>query len=217
MSELHLEHRFVPGEDPTAPTLLLLHGTGGDEDDLIPLGHRLSTGGAMLSPRGRVSEQGANRWFRRLAEGVFDEEDVKARAGELAAFVTGAAAEYGFDPRGVVAVGFSNGANIAAALLLLHPVVLRGALLFSSMLPLRPPALPDLSHAGVYMAQGRVDPMAPPEQAERLAALLTDAGAAVTLDWHDHGHRLGPAQLAPAQAWFDKFATATAADERGLP
>lgn len=210
-------HRFVAGEDAAAPTLLLLHGTGGDEDDLLPLGRHLSPASGMLSPRGQVRENGMNRWFRRLAEGVFDEEDVVARAGELAEFVGAAAAEHGFDPTKVLAVGFSNGANIAAALLLLHPRVLRGAVLFSSMLPLRPAAVPDLSHAAVYMSSGRIDPMAPPEQAEALAALLTDAGAAVTLDWHDAGHRLAPERLPSARAWLDKLAAATAGDSSALP
>lgn len=210
-------HRFVPGEDPAAPTLLLLHGTGGDEGDLLALGPHLSPASAVLSPRGRVNENGMNRWFRRLAEGVFDEADLIARAGELAGFVGEAADEYGFDPTRVVAVGFSNGANIAAALLLLHPRVLRGAVLFSAMLPVRPGALPDLSHAGVYMSSGRVDAMAPPDEAEALAELLTDAGAAVTLDWHDAGHHLGPAQLPAARAWLGKLAAATAGSRRSLP
>lgn len=217
MTDLQLPHRFEPAGDPAAPTLLLLHGTGGDENDLVPLGRQLGAAGALLCPRGPVLENGMNRWFRRLAEGVFDEEDVMARAGQLAEFVGAAAREYGLLPERVVAVGFSNGANIAAALLLLHPRVLRAALLFSAMLPVEPPSLPDLSHAAVYMGQGRVDPMAPPEKAERLAQLLTDAGAAVTLDWHDAGHRLGPAQLAPATAWYTKFASATAGWEQGLP
>lgn len=217
MTELELPHRFEPGKDPAAPTLLLLHGTGGDENDLLPLGRQLGARGALLSPRGQVLEGGMNRWFRRLAEGVFDVEDVAGRAGQLARFVTAAAREYGFAPDRVVAVGFSNGANIAAAVLLLHPSVLRGAVLFSSMLPLEPPSRPDLPHAAVYMAQGRVDPMAPPEQAERLAQVLSDAGASVTLDWHDSGHRVGPAQLGPATTWFTKFVSATAGREHGLP
>lgn len=217
MTELRLTHRFEPGEDPAAPTLLLLHGTGGDENDLLALGRHLAPTSGLVSPRGTVNEQGRNRWFRRLGEGVFDEDDIVARAGELATFVAAAADSYGVDPARIVAVGFSNGANIAAALLLLHPRVLRGAALFSAMLPLRPPTAPDLSHAGVYMSAGRDDPMAPPEQAEALAALLTDAGAAVTLDWHDAGHRLGPEQLPAARAWLDKLAAATAGGPSTLP
>ncbi|MEX0658779.1 MAG: alpha/beta hydrolase [Egibacteraceae bacterium] len=217
MTDGDFTHRFIPGTDPSAPTLLLLHGTGGTEDDLLPLAGHLSPGSGVLSPRGKVTEQGMNRWFRRLAEGVFDREDIVARAGELAAFVGAAAHEHGFEPSRVVAVGFSNGANIAAALLLLHPRVLRGAALFSSMLPLRPDTPPDLGHAGVFMSSGRVDPMAPPGQAEALATLLTDAGAAVTLQWHDAGHRLGPEQLPPARDWLTKLATAMAGGSSTLP
>lgn len=217
MKDGDFAHRFVPGTDQSAPTLLLLHGTGGSEDDLLPLAGHLSPGSGVLSPRGKVSENGMNRWFRRLAEGVLDEEDVAVRAGELAAFVGAAAAEHGFEPSRVVAVGFSNGANIAAALLLLHPRVLRGAALFSSMLPLRPDTPPDLGHAGVFMSASRVDPMAPPEQAEALATLLTDAGAAVTLEWHDAGHRLGPEQLPPARDWLTKLTTAMASGPDALP
>lgn len=217
MTDLGLAYRYVSGSDPSAPTLLLLHGTGGSEDDLLPLGRHLSPASALLSPRGTVSENGMNRWFRRLAEGVFDEGDLVVRAGELARFVGAAADLHGVDRTRVVAVGFSNGANIAAALLLLHPQVLRGAALFSAMLPLRPATVPDLSHAAVHMSAGRVDPMAPPDQAEALARLLTDAGAAVTLDWHDAGHRLGPEQIPPARDWLAKLAAATAGGPDALP
>lgn len=209
-------HRFLPG-DPDAPTLLLLHGTGGDENDLVPLGRMLSESATLLSPRGKVREQGMPRWFRRLSEGVFDEQDVVARAGELARFVDAAAAHYGFPRDNVVAAGFSNGANIAAALLLLHAEVLRGAALFSAMLPVRPEERPDLRRAAVYMSQGRHDPMAPAEQAEALAELLADAGAAVTLDWHDAGHSLGRPQAERARDWLAKLTAATAADPGGLP
>lgn len=210
-------YRFVPADDPRAPTLLLLHGTGADEDDLLPLGRHLQTDGALLSPRGKVRERGAPRWFRRLAEGVFDTEDVEVRAAELAGFVDAAAAEHDLESRDVVAVGFSNGANIAAALLLLHPRVLRGAVLFSSMLPLRPETLPDLTHAAVFMSAGRMDPMAPADQAESLARLLTDAGASVTVHWHDSGHGIDMRQVEQARAWLTKLRAATASDQGGLP
>jgi phospholipase/carboxylesterase len=211
------DHHYVvrPARDPSAPTLLLLHGTGADEHDLLPLTDHLGHAGAVLSPRGRVLEHGMNRWFRRLAEGVFDTDDVVRRAGELAGFVRAATAEHGLDPGSVVAVGFSNGANIAAAVLLLHPEVLRGAILFSSMLPLRPAELPDLSSASVHMSAGRVDPMAPAEAAEALAALLTDAGAAVDLRWHDRGHSIDLAQVEAAAAWLAKLRAATGGG--GLP
>jgi phospholipase/carboxylesterase len=216
VTELNHVHLFEPG-DAGAPTLLLLHGTGGDEHDLLALGRHLSPSSGLLSPRGKVLEQGMARWFRRLAEGVFDTDDLVRRAGELAGFVSAAGHRYGFDPSNVVAVGFSNGANLAAALLLLYPQVLRAAVLFSSMLPLEPAGLPDLSHVGVYMSQGRDDPMAPPERAEALARLLTEAGAGVTVAWHDAGHRLAAAQATAAQAWLAKFAAATATDPGGLP
>jgi phospholipase/carboxylesterase len=218
MPELH-DHPYVfrPAEDPDAPTLLLLHGTGATEHDLLPLAEHLGARGAVISPRGRVSEHGMNRWFRRLAEGVFDTDDVIRRAGDLAEFVGAAVAAHDLDPRSVVAAGFSNGANIAAALLLLHPGVLRGALLFSSMLPVEPETTPDLSSAAVFMSAGRVDPMAPADQAEALAALLTDAGANVDLRWHDRGHSIDAAQLEAARAWLDTVRAATASGEGGLP
>jgi phospholipase/carboxylesterase len=217
MTALDFEHVYSPGSDPAAPTLLLLHGTGGSEHDLLPVVDHLGHRGAVLSPRGKVREAGMSRWFRRLAEGVFDTDDVVRRAGELAGFVAAAAREHGFDPGNVVALGFSNGANIAASVLLLHPTVLRGAVLFSSMLPLRPDDAPDLSHAAVYMGQGRIDAMAPAESAEELARLLDDAGAAVTLEWHDAGHQLGLAQLRAVEPWLTKLTAATASDAGSLP
>lgn len=210
-------YRWVPATDPEAPTILLLHGTGADEDDLLPLGARLAAGGALLSPRGRVTEQGWNRWFRRLAEGVFDTDDLVRRAQDLAAFLDAAAEEHGFDRQLVVAAGFSNGANMAAALLLLHPHLLRGAVLFSSMLPLRPDPVPDLAHVAVLLSAGRVDPMAPPEQAEALARLLQDAGASVELRWHDAGHGIDGAQVRAAGEWLGKLRAALAAGAGGLP
>jgi predicted esterase len=133
--DLDFVHRYVPGEDESGPTLLLLHGTGGNEEDLIPLGQDLAPGAAILSPRGKVSEYGAPRFFRRLAEGVFDHEDLLFRTHELAAFVESAAKEYGFDRSKLVAVGYSNGANIAASTLFLHPGLLRAAVLFRAMVP----------------------------------------------------------------------------------
>jgi phospholipase/carboxylesterase len=217
MTAQHFEHVFSAGSDPTAPTLLLLHGTGGSEHDLLPVIDHLDHRGAVLSPRGKVVETGMARWFRRHAEGVFDTDDLVNRAGELAGFVAAAARQHGFDPGNVIAFGFSNGANIAASVLLLHPTALRGAVLFSAMLPLRPEELPDLSHAAVYLGQGRLDAMAPAESAEELARLLDDAGAAVTLEWHDAGHQLGLAQLRAVEPWLTKLAAATASDASALP
>src|SRR5947209_8552527 len=189
-------HQFIPASAPGAPTLLLLHGTGGNEADLLDLGRALDGTAALLSPRGKVLEHGMPRFFRRLAEGVFDMEDLTRRTHELADFVAGAAAQYGFDPRRVVAVGFSNGANIAASLLLLRPETLAAAILFRPMVPLVPETPPDLSHVPIFIASGRQDPIVPAAEAERLAALLRQAGAPVALHWEAGGHGLTQGDLA---------------------
>ena len=193
-------HRFVPGTSKL--TLLLLHGTGGDENDLIPLGPTLRPDAALLSPRGKQSENGAPRFFRRLAPGVFDVPDLILRTDELARFVEAAADHYGFDARRVIAVGFSNGANIAASLLLLHPGVLAGAVLLRATLPLMPPALPDLKGVPVLVAAGRTDTMVPAAQSENLAKVLRQAGADVTLHWSDGGHGIGREEVEVARAWL---------------
>src|SRR5918997_345767 len=195
-------HRFVPAEKPDAPTLLLLHGTGGDENDLLPLGRMLDEQAALLSPRGKVLENGMPRFFRRLAMGVFDQEDLVNRTHELAEFVTASASEYGFDPGRAFAVGFSNGANIAASLLLLHPDLLAGAVLLRAMAPFELETLPDLSGTPVYLAAGRSDQMIPPQSTERLAEFLREAGAKVTLDWQPGGHGIGRAEIEGARAWL---------------
>ncbi|PXW53964.1 alpha/beta hydrolase [Methylobacterium sp. B4] len=193
-------HRFEPGPDPAAPPLLLLHGTGGDEADLLPLGRALSPGSALLSPRGPVLENGMPRFFRRLAEGVFDEADVRRRAADLAAFVAQARVAYGL--AAPVAVGFSNGANIAAATLLLHPEALAGAVLLRAMVPLAeaPPA--DLVGRPVLLLSGAFDPIVPAENAERLAAGLERAGARVTHTVNPAGHGLSQADLSAAGPWL---------------
>ena len=202
-------HRFEPGTGGGAPPLLLLHGTGGDETDLLPLGRALSPGSALLSPRGPVLENGMPRFFRRLAEGVFDEADVRRRAGDLAAFVGQAREAYGL--AAPIAVGFSNGANIAAAALLLHPEVLAGAVLLRAMVPLAetphsesPPA--DLAGRPVLLLSGALDPIVPADNAERLAASLRKAGASVTHTVNPAGHGLSQADLAAAGAWLAKNA-----------
>src|SRR5919107_5424585 len=171
-------HNYLPGEkNGSGVTLLLLHGTGGNEEDLIPLGQELLPDAAVLSPRGKVSEHGAPRVFRRLAEGVFDHEDLLFRTHELADFVEAAAEEYGFDRSKLVAVGYSNGANIAGSLMLLHPGLLRAAVLFRAMVPFEPEETPDLSGMPVFIAAGRRDQMIPPQNTQRLAEILTEAGA----------------------------------------
>jgi len=202
MTEAGFVHRFDPAKVPGAPTLLLLHGTGGDENDLLPLGRMLDERAALLSPRGKVLENGMPRFFRRLSMGVFDEEDLVNRTHELASFVEEAASEYGLDPKRLFAVGFSNGANIAASLLLLHPSLLAGAVLLRAMTPFELETLPDLSDTPVYLAAGRSDQMIPPESTERLAELLREAGAEVTLDWQPGGHGIGRAEVEAARNWL---------------
>lgn len=199
--DLGLDHHFREGE-PDAPVLLLLHGTGGGPDDLIPLAAELSPRSAVLAPVGAVSEQGATRWFRRLAEGVFDTEDVIARTHELAGFVTAAREHYGLTGRGLVAVGFSNGANIAAALTLLRPDVLREAALFAAMLPVPEPPQQDLRGTRVFLAGGERDPMAPTDSAERLIAALRARSAEVDVSWHPGGHQVTMDGVQAAKKWF---------------
>ncbi|MEA3208533.1 MAG: phospholipase/carboxylesterase [Chthoniobacter sp.] len=196
-------HRFIPGSGPSAPVLLLLHGTGGSENDLLDLGHGLLPGASLLSPRGKILEQGMPRFFRRLAEGVFDEEDLIMRTHELAEFVEAAALEYQFQGRKVIAVGYSNGANIAASLLLLRPEILGGAVLLRAMVPLVPAKLPDLARLPIFLAAGRHDSMIPPPGTERLAALLRQAGADVALQWSAAGHQLTSPEIADAQRWLE--------------
>jgi predicted esterase len=199
-------HTFVPGS--SARTLLLLHGTGGTENDLVPLGRSLDPTAALLSPRGQVLENGMPRFFRRLAEGVFDEEDLVRRTHELAAFLESAAVRYGFDPAQLVAVGYSNGANIAGALLLLRPEALSGAALLRPMVPLVPPTMPDLSGKPVLVAAGRQDPIVSTEEAGALATLLRDAGATVTTSLEDAGHGLTQQTVEATRRWLAKQATA---------
>lgn len=178
--------------------LLLLHGTGADENQLVGLGRMLSPGAPLLSPRGKVLENGMPRFFRRLAEGVFDEEDLRARALELAQWVD---ANTDQPP---LAVGFSNGANIAGAILLLSPHTLSGALLVRPMVPLEPNPLPDLAGKRVLLLSGRADPMVAAGQPEKLAALLRRAGADVELSWQSAGHELGAGDVAEARAWLER-------------
>jgi phospholipase/carboxylesterase len=202
--DLGFTHRYLPGEDESSPTLLLLHGTGGNEEDLIPLGETLAPGAAFVSPRGKVSEYGAPRFFRRLAEGVFDHEDLLFRTHELAEFVEAASEEYGFDRSKLVAVGYSNGANVAASMILLHPGLLRAAVLFRAMVPFEPDLTPDLSGMPVFLAAGRMDRMIPPENTQRLADILVEAGADVDLRWRDTGHPLTYEEVGEAKKWLSE-------------
>jgi phospholipase/carboxylesterase len=199
--DLHV-HRWIPAERPELPTLLLLHGTGGDEDDLLPLGRTLLPGAAMLSPRGNVLEGGAPRFFRRLAEGVFDIDDLHRRTDELADFVDAASTEYGIDPRSLYAVGYSNGANIAGSMLLSRPAVLAGGVLFRAMVPFEPIGVPTLSGKRVLISAGKMDQLISPAGTERLAAILRGAGADVDLEWQPTGHGLTAGDLEAAQRFF---------------
>jgi phospholipase/carboxylesterase len=194
-------HQFTPGTRLGVPPLLLLHGTGGSEEDLLAFGAALAPGAPLLSPRGKVSENGMPRFFRRLAEGVFDLADLRFRAGELADFVEQAKRYYHLDSA-PWAAGFSNGANIAAAMLLLRPGTLGGALLLRPMVPLVPDALPDLGGIPVQIVAGRGDPIVSPEQSEALAELLRECGAQVQLDWLPGGHSLTRADLEIGARWF---------------
>jgi len=198
-------YRAEPSSAGDSRTLLLLHGTGGDENDLIPLGHTLAPTAALLSPRGRVLEQGAPRFFRRLAEGVFDLDDLRRRTGELATFVANAAIEHELDPSRIIAVGFSNGANIAASVLLSHPSVLRGAVLFRAMVPFEPAEVAR-TNARVLLSEGRSDPLVSRATAERLAEILRDAGASVTLEWQPAGHQLTQGDVESGRRWLDREA-----------
>jgi phospholipase/carboxylesterase len=200
--DLGFVHRYLPGDDDSGPTLLLLHGTGGSEEDLIPLAQDLAPGAAILSPRGKVSEYGAARFFRRLAEGIFDQEDLIFRTHELAEFIEAAAEEYGFDSSKVVAIGYSNGANIAASTILLYPGLLRAAVLFRAMVPFEPELTPDLSGMPIFMAAGRMDRMIPPDNTGRLADILAEAGAEVDLRWRNVGHPLTYEEVGEAKEWL---------------
>jgi phospholipase/carboxylesterase len=203
MAELNFLHRFVPAAQANLPPLLLLHGTGGDENDLVPLGQAISPGSALLSPRGKVLEQGMPRFFRRLAEGVFDLDDLKARTRELVSFIEAARQTYKLGP--VIAVGFSNGANITASILLTQPDVLAGAILLRAMLPFEPDQQPRLNGKPVLLLSGKSDPFMPEASRQRLAVLLAESGAKLTHHTLDAGHNLTQNDLYFATEWLEQF------------
>jgi len=205
-TNLNFIHRYMPGE-ANAPVLLLLHGTGGTENDLLQLGRSLLPKAALLSPRGKTLENGMPRFFRRLAEGVFDEADLIARTHELADFISAAVKEYALESRKIIALGYSNGANIAASMLLLRPEVLAGTVLLRSMTPLVPEKLPTLDGVPIFMASGTHDPIVPTQTVENLAAMFRKAGADMDLRWAEAGHQLTSPELAQVQQWLaEKFA-----------
>jgi phospholipase/carboxylesterase len=197
-------HRFVPGAMASAPTILALHGTGGDEHDLVPLARMIDGDSAILSPRGRVLEDGKPRFFRRLSEGVFDQEDLRQQTIALGQFLGEAAARYHFDRARVVALGYSNGANIAASLLLTEPNAMAGAILLRPMVPFEPTSPPSLNGIPILISAGRKDPIVPSANTERLAALLQASGASVTILWQETGHALSPRELEQVTEWWRK-------------
>ncbi|SRR6266446_3699868 len=194
-------HRFEPGS-ANHPTLLLLHGTGGNENDLIEFGRAIAPRSNLLSPRGNVLENGMPRFFRRFAHGVFDLQDLKFRAEELLDFIKTSAAEYGSDPQNVIAMGYSNGANIAATLLLLHEKSLAGAILFRPMMTLAPEKVPDLSGCKILVCAGDRDSMIDPAKTSELISFFETARAKVTVHHHPGGHELGRDDFEAAQRWF---------------
>jgi predicted esterase len=196
-------YEFVPGNSNR--TLLLLHGTGGNERDLIPLGRELDPNASLLSPRGKILENGMPRFFRRLAEGVFDLEDLKMRTNELADFVASAVRHYKLPANGIVGVGYSNGANIAASMLLLRPEIMHEAILFRAMVPLVPDRFPDLSSVRVWIGAGDQDPIVPPSETQHLAQLLRRAGADVTIRFAKAAHGLTDDDVITARHWLEKL------------
>jgi phospholipase/carboxylesterase len=197
-----MKHVFNKGKVPTKPTLLLLHGTGGNELDLLPLAGMIDDEASVLSVRGNVLENGMPRFFRRLAEGVFDEQDLIFRTKELNEFLDEAAKKYSFDRDNVIAVGYSNGANIAASLLFHHQNALKGAILHHPMVPRRGIDLPDLTGTPVFIAAGTNDPICPPQESEELQSLLEQAGAAAELHWENRGHQLTREEVEAAAKWY---------------
>lgn len=197
-----MQHIFQKGTTDT--TLLLLHGTGGTERDLLPLAEMISPSSNVLSVRGNVLENGMPRFFRRLAEGVFDIEDLVFRTKELQEFLDEAAIKYEFDRSKVIAIGYSNGANIAGSLLFHYENALQAAILFHPMVPRRGIALPSLTGTPIFIGAGNNDPICPPQETNDLTALLQDAGADVQLYWHSFGHQLTRDEVDAAKIWFHK-------------
>jgi predicted esterase len=201
--DLGFIHRFVPATDSASgETLIVLHGTGGNENDLIGIGQAIAPGAAILSPRGNVLENGAPRFFRRISEGVFDPKEVRSRAEELARFIRAAVVTYRLDPSRLFALGYSNGANVAATMMLVEPDILQSAILFRPMLVYEPTEKADLSGSAVFISAGRMDPIVPTASVERLAQLFETVHAEVTLKWQLAGHNLVPSEVREAADWL---------------
>ncbi|MFB1051978.1 alpha/beta hydrolase [Paraliobacillus sp. JSM ZJ581] len=197
-----MKHVFNKGKDPKKPTLLLLHGTGGNELDLLPLAETVDDQASVLSVRGNISENGMPRFFKRLAEGVFDEEDLIYRTKELNQFLDNAAQEYGFDRDNIIAIGYSNGANIAASLLFHYQHALKGAILHHPMVPRRGIKLPELTGKAVFIAAGKNDPICSSDESIELQSLLENANVNVEMHWEDSGHQLTSTEVASASRWY---------------
>ncbi|WP_142354505.1 alpha/beta hydrolase [Bacillus sp. AFS031507] len=200
-----MKHIFNKGTDSSKPTLLLLHGTGGNELDLLPLAGRIDDEASVLSVRGNILENGMPRFFRRLAEGVFDEEDLIFRTKELNEFLDEASKKYEFDRNNIIAIGYSNGANIAASLLFHYQNALKGAILHHPMVPRKGIDLPDLSGKSVFIAAGTNDPICSPMESAELQSLLEDANAEVELHWENRGHQLTYEEVEAAAQWYHKL------------
>lgn len=201
--DLGFIHRFVPAEDSAfGETLIVLHGTGGNENDLVGIGQAIAPGAAILSPRGNVLENGAPRFFKRLAEGVFDPKEVRSRAEELARFIRSAIAKYDLDASRIYALGYSNGANIASTVIFIEPRLLQGAVLFRPMLVYEPEERGDLSGTSIFISAGRMDPIVPVKSVERLTELFESSHAEVTLKWQSAAHNLVPSEVREAADWL---------------
>jgi phospholipase/carboxylesterase len=200
-----MKHIFNKGKDATKPIFLLLHGTGGNELELLPLAGMIDDEASVLSVRGNVLENGMPRFFRRLAEGVFDEEDLLNRTKELNGFLDEAAVKYEFDRDNIIAIGYSNGANIAASLLFHYQNSLKGGILHHPMVPRRGIDLPDLTGKKVFIAAGTNDPICPPSESSELQSLLENANAEVVLHWENYGHQLTRQEVEAAADWYRKL------------
>jgi phospholipase/carboxylesterase len=201
-ASLDYVHKFVPARSGLSRpvTLLLLHGTGGDESSLLPIGNELWPGAALLGLRGKVLEKGMPDCFRRFTEPGID--DVRSRTEGLAQFIRAASERYRFSMRQLIVVGYSNGANLAASLILLHPHYLAGAILFRAMVPLVPEIIRDFGNLSVFIGAAQQDPLIPPRQAEELAAIFQSGGADVTISWRHGSRELGEDEIQAAKNWL---------------
>jgi len=200
-----MKHIFQLGKNPDKPVLLLLHGTGGDENGLLPLAEIVDQEASILSVRGNVLENGMPRFFKRLAEGVFDEEDLIFRTNELNGLLDEAARKYQFDRQNIIAIGYSNGANIAASLLFHYANSLKAAILHHPMVPRRGIDLPNLSGKKVFIAAGTNDPICPQQESVELQQLLEGAHASVTVHWENYGHQLTMGEVEAAKQWYERL------------